>query len=477
MRTKNLFYHALIPSLLTCSGAVAQQAASSGASSTLSETEQTIQDIKNPAPWFSWGMDLRARNEYLDNTLTLDTDHPLSEQDYFRFRARLWSSVKPADGLSFNVRLATEPRVWMRPAGYTPQRGQSGTDWTEGVFDALNVQWKNVLGQPLTVTVGRQDILLGEGWLTGDGTPYDGSWTYYLDAARLTYELKDQHTVIETIGIIQSAKDDSWLPTINNQNRYTSEQHEKGAILNIVNTSIPELGINPYFIYKHDEDVHDDTAVGDNADIYTLGARFFGLLKEHWKYSVEGAYQFGEKQDLTVKYPDVSDEYRDISAFGANTKMFYLFKDKLNNQLGLNYEFISGDDPSTGGDEMFDCLWGRYPRWSEIGLYSFARETRVGQQANYHRFGPTWSINPIKDMEFSASYYAMFAQYDTPTRGAAGLFTNSDAFRGHFVSAILKYKFSRHLTGHLWSELQFPGDYYVNDKVMSFLRAELMFSF
>ena len=54
----------------------------------LSPTEQTISDIKNPASWMSWGADARLRNEYLDNTLTLNPDNPLAEQDYFRYRLR-----------------------------------------------------------------------------------------------------------------------------------------------------------------------------------------------------------------------------------------------------------------------------------------------------------------------------------------------------------------------------------------------------
>jgi len=490
MRTKAIAITIAVTGLLSWSASAQGQAAAAKPQaapaqgqpppSPPSRLEQQIKEIKNPAPWITWGGDFRARNEYLDTTLMLTEDHPLSEQDYFRFRARLYTSIKPVQDVSFNARLATEPRVWMKPAGYTPMRGQSGTDWTEGVIDTLNVQWKNILDLPFSATIGRQDLMLGEGWLTGDGTPYDGSWTYFLDAARLTYELKDQHTVIEAIGIIQSAEDDAWLPTINNQNRYFMEQHEKGAILNIVNTSMPAANINPYFIYKHDDKVNEPGAPagGDNADIYTLGARVSGVVREHWKYSVEGAYQFGEKQDLFIRYPEVSDDFRDINAFGLNTKFFYLFKDKLNCQLGFSYEYLSGDDPNTDEDEMFDVLWGRYPRWSEIGLYSFARETRVGQQANYHRFGPSWVFNPMKGMELSVNYYALFAAHDTPTReGSPTLFTHNDSFRGHFVAAALKHKFTPRLSGHLWGELQFPGDYYVNDHVMSFLRAELMFTF
>jgi Alginate export len=445
----------------------------------LSPAEQTIWAIKNPTSWMRWGGDLRVRNEYFNNTLTLDPYNPLAEQDYFRFRARIWAGMQPLTNVSVNVRLATEPREWMRPAGYTPYKGQSGLDWTEGIIDTLNVQWRNIGNMPVSVIVGRQDLMLGDGWLTGEGTPYDGSWSFYMDCARLTWELKDQHTTVEAIGICQTAKDDAWLPTINNQNRYLSEQNENGAILNVVNTSISVANLNGYFIYKHDDQVTDPKAPprGDNGDIYTLGGRVYGLVANHWKYSVEGAYQFGQKQDLFIQYPETSTEYRNLSAFGLNSRFTYIFEDKLNNALSVSYEYMTGDDPKTSGDEMFDNLWGRYPRWSDIGLYSFASETRVGQQANYHRMGTSWAITPMKSLDFTANYYALIADQSVATRGATGLFGNSDSFRGHFFSAVLKYKFSPHLSGHLCGEVELPGNYYVHDEMLSFLRAEVLLTF
>jgi hypothetical protein len=464
----------------------------------LSPAEQTIYDIKNPLPWMTWGGDFRARNEYFDNLISL-TPNPqqspnpklganavLHEQDYFRFRARVWTSITPVTDLSLNTRLATEPREWMKPAGYTPYKGRSGLDMTEGIFDNLNVQWRNILKQPLTATVGRQDIFLGDGWLVGDGTPQDGSWTYFLDSARVTYELKEQHTTLEGIGIIQDAKDNAWLPPINFTDRYLTEQNEKGAILSVANSSIKAANVTGYFFYKEDDKASGYSPSsppppgGDDAQIYTVGGRLTGALGNPWKYSVEGAYQFGRKQDTSVVNVDPSARttgFRDMDAFGANTRLTYSFKDKLNNQLSLSGEYLSGDNPNSKNDEMFDVLWGRWPRWSEIGLYSYAAETRVGQQANLIRFGPTWTINPTKKLEFNASYYALWAPEEVPTRGGAGLFSNSGHFRGHFAQAILKYKFSRHVSGHLWSEFLFPGNYYVSKTVMDFLRAEVMFTF
>ena len=494
IKAQSLAIIALGATLVVADAQTNQTAATAAAAAPeLSSTEQLLKDIKNPLSWMNWGADLRLRNEYFDNLLTLNPHAKLHEQDYFRFRGRVWTTITPVEDLSLNARLATEVREWMKPAGYSPVKGKVGPDYTEGVIDNFNVEWKNVASLPATLKVGRQDLFLGDGWLVGDGTPYDGSWTYYLDSARFTYDLKDQHTTIDVIGIMQEARDDAWLYPIGaDQNRYLTEQNEKGAILQIANSSIKEANLTGYFIYKNDNKVNDPnapssvTSVTDNADIFTLGGRLTGALSDNWKYSVEGAYQFGEKQDTALNKngsnvalsPSAQTTgYRDINAYGFNSKLSCLFKDPLNNRLDFSFEFLSGDSPSSQGDEMFDVLWGRWPRWSEIGLYSYAAETRIGQEANLIRFGPTWTINPIKKMEFSASYYALFAPESVPTREASPtLFTGTGNFRGHFASAVLKYKFTQHMSGHLWSEFLFPGDYYTSKTMIPFLRAEVMFT-
>ena len=116
----------------------------------LSETEQTIKDIKNPLPWLSWGADLRIREEYFDNILTLNPHNPLHLQSYMRFRSRLWASVTPIEDVSFNVRLANEAREWFLPAGYTAFKYRIGTEWkNSGMTIQKYIPW--VTARPLTV--------------------------------------------------------------------------------------------------------------------------------------------------------------------------------------------------------------------------------------------------------------------------------------------------------------------------------------
>ena len=197
---------------------------------------------------------------------------------------------------------------------------------------------------------------------------------------------------------------------------------------------------------------------------------------------MEGAYQFGSKFDPTLLHDDRAlAATRDIDAFGVNSSVSYLFNDSLSNQASLVFEYLSGDNPHTGKDEMFDVLWGRWPRWSELYIYSYPNETsgKIAQWNNLLRCGPSWNLVPLKDTTFSTTYNALFAPEAKPTREmVTTLFpTRGGNFRGHYLQAVLKHKFNSHISAHLWSEFVWMGDYYVHRDQMTFLRAEVALAF
>jgi hypothetical protein len=454
--------------------------------------EDFVKQAKNPTDWLTWGADLRLRSEYLDNSIRLSSGISLHEQDYFRFRGRLWTSVTPVTNLTFNARLSAEPREWMKPATsnpfspkpYTPSTANSGLEWRYGIMDALNIKWDKILDQPLSITAGRQDIMLGDAgdwWLVADGTPNDGSWTMYLDSMRMTYTANPIQTTFDAIYIYQNARPGDWIPTFgSSRNYYLTEQNEQGVILYVSNKSLKNVQVDGYFIYKRDNKALSN---GDNADIYTIGGKITGTPAEHWFYSVEGAYQFGNKQDATVNanYVNSTSDWREIAAYAGKTKLSYLFKDQMSNQVSLIGEFLSGDDPNTKNkDEMFDILWGRWPRWSEAMPFYYANETsgRMAQMNNLGRIGASWNITPIKDTTFSAMYNALLAPEQTPTRAVAtAQFSNNGNFRGHYVQAVLKHQFSKHMSAYVMGEGIWQGDYYAQRDLMTFVRAEINLTF
>lgn len=484
-------------SLPAADAATAPAAKSSG-------IEDFIKESKQPTSWMTWGGDLRIRDEYMDNAASLSSADRYSEFNVIRTRGRLWTSITPTTDLSLNARLAAEPRTFTTLAGYGPMKGTSGTEWRYGIIDNLNVKWTNVLSQPLSITAGRQDIAFGDywnWWLVADGTPGDGSWTYFFDSVRAGYEAKELKTKFDLVYIYQNARADEWLPTIDQPALHgtdypLTEQNEQGVIAYASNKSIQNTTLDGYFIYKRDNRetfARSGTpyASGDNANMYTFGARWIGTYADHWQPYLEGAYQFGNKEDTILGKADVPGTFadRDLRAYGLNAKLTYLFKDRLNNQIQILGEHLSGDNPdTTGTDEMFDILWGRWPRWSELYIYSYAPETsgKIAQLNNITRVGGGWSISPMKGMTFSTIYNALFAPENTPTRrvdvnpavpGVQNYFSKSGHFRGHYVQAVLKHQFNKHINAHLWAETIWQGDYYAQRDVMVFLRPEIMFTY
>jgi hypothetical protein len=461
--------------------------------------DQWVKDTKNLVVPLTWGADLRLRNEDVNNALTLNDAGARHEQDYFRFRERIWASAMPVTNVSVNLRLAAEQREWMKPSNAGQYGYRSGFEERYGILDNAYLKWNNIADQPLTLSAGRQDIALGDPddwWLVLDGTPGDGSWTFFLDSIRTTYELKEAQTKVDLIYIYQNARPDEWIPTIGESSDNTSplgkkpyyltEQNEQGVILYLSNKSVKDMQIDGYFIYKHDDK---QFANGDNADIYTIGSKITGTPADHWSYSAEGAYQFGNKQDATVQaaYVNSKTDWREISAYAGKLRVNYLFKDQMKNQVSLVGEFLSGDDPNTKGkDEMFDVLWGRWPRWTELGTWCYAAETsgKYLQMNNLGRVGLNWNVTPVKGLNFNAMYNALFAPESTPTRNITGTstsnpnrFSNDGNFRGHYLQGILKYQFNKYVTAQVKGEILFEGDYYAQRDVMSFLRTELTFVF
>jgi hypothetical protein len=178
----------------------------------------------------------------------------------------------------------------------------------------------------------------------------------------------------------------------------------------------------------------------------------------------EGAYQWGTRND------------RDLSAFGFNGRVTYSLLDPLSNRLHAGYEYLSGDDPDSRSDQAFDPLWGRWPQWSELMIYQWPLESRVGEATNLHRLNLGWGIQAHETTSFTLDYHALWAdEKSTRTLAQLASISGDDHFRGHLFTGWVKTKFNKHVAGHLVAEYLAPGHYYAENRRDDsyFVRAEL----
>lgn len=455
-----------------------------GAASISTASAQEAKDV------FTWGADLRLRWEFLDNATTLNDDLPGAQRSFARYRGRLWGQVAPNESVEAYGRLMWEGRYYANPDEFVipvPPRGPTNIiDTTYSgalLFDNLFVKLNRVGDLPLTLKLGRQDIFLGNGWLVADGTPLDGSRTFYFDAIRATYAAEAIGTTFDLIVLDNSNDTDRFPSTLNNKTEDQIEQDEQGVILYARNKSLmKDTDLDGFFIYKGDDAAQPLWRVNNGLDpfpsptrdgeTYTLGARIDSKLTPNWSLRAEAAFEWGDRFG------------RDLQALGFNGRGTYHLGDPLANRFHLGYEYLSGDDPRTADVEAFDPLWGRWPQWSELYQpYTFpiGNDSRTGEATNLQRVNLGWGMKPHPTTEVTLDYHALFANENTlgdrpvPVPG----FSKNGDFRGHLFTGWVKVKYDKHIAGHLVAEYFDPGDYYtkLRDDAAWYLRAEVFLTY
>ena len=430
---------------------------------------------------WSWGADLRLRWEYLDNATTLNEDLPGAERSFARYRGRLWGQVAPNDSFEAYARLMWEGRYYAQPDEVlVGGRNILDTSYVGGLmFDNLYVKANRIGGTPLTLKLGRQDIFLGNGWLVADGTPLDGSRTFYFDAARATWPAESIGTTFELIYLNQNSDTDRFPYTLNDTIEDQTEQDEQGVILYARNKSLlKDTDLDGFFIYKGDDPAQPLLRVNNGFDpfpsptrdgeTYALGGRIDSKLSPNWSVRAEAAVEWGNRFG------------QDLQGLGFNGRGTYHLGDPLANRFHLGYEYLSGDDPDTRDVEAFDPLWGRWPQWSELYQpYTFPIssrgrfDSRTGEATNLQRVNLGWGMKPHPTTEVTLDYHALFANENT--LGGLPGFSKNGSFRGHLFTGWVKTKLDKHIAGHLVAEYLNPGDYYDDsrDQDAWYLRAEV----
>jgi len=430
------------------------------------EEPDLLYNFHHPAPWLDMGADFRFRTHYGKNWTGLDDDARYKGEfantfNFQRYRSRWWTTSKLDENTTINTRVTWEFRTWDEP----PTRTQH-TDFDEIIIDNLNFKQKSFLELPTTLTFGRQDILLGQGWLVADGTPLDGSRTFYYDALRFTWDLGEK-TKLDTIYIHNEPESDWWLKPINDREKYVTQQEEDGVILYLTDKSSPTQ-LEGYFMYKNNNPVSPITgrsfnfpqgavnAFSKKADIFTFGGAAQAPINDNWNYRVEGAVQTGKSASPNPALT-ANDHEEDLLALGAKGNLEYCFKDDWDNRLHLTYEYLSGDDPDTKQVTSFNPLWGQWPQWSEL-YQPYVTQLEDNLVSNLHRVNFGHKFKPCKYFELLTDYHLLWADENTYQGNAR--FTDDGKFRGHLATIWGRYNITKNLKGNVVFEYLWPGNYY-----------------
>jgi len=379
----------------------------------------------------------RVRQESWDNTMSLD-EAAGDSSAYLRLRTSLGARWRPGAAWEINLRLTNENRVYLAPK--LDPRLKTDFNVHEVFFDQLNVRWRNPRGLPLTVTFGRQDMMLGEGFLIMDGGPLDGSRSGYFNGLRLDYALKNKNNL--TFFFVRQPRADTLLPVVNDKEQAMVEQEEQGFGF-YYSGRTNGTGLEAYLFRK------DAFTFGPlpGGALHVAGGRIAHPFNARLSLTAEAALQLGTRGQ---------ERRRGLGGY------FHLdrtsgWRFPLPALLTLGGIYLSGDDPTSSRHEGWDMAFSRWPKWSDSLIYLMAKETRVADWTNFISLYGQLLFEPAEKVKLSLAWHRLAA----PERWAtSALLAGSGKNRGGLFIAKITYDVSKNLAGRLIWEYFKPGNFY-----------------
>lgn len=403
----------------------------------------------------------RLRIETYDNVTDLN-NLGTANQSYTRAKSTLGLLWNISPDVSFTAKISNEFRKYLAPK-------KNPFHWNEVFFENFYLKANNILSG--TITIGRQEMVLGEGFIIKEGTPSDVSRDYYFNALRYDWKIDKANTI--TFFAVYQPKEDNLLPILNGMDIDASAQGENSYIINdqtetgagaYYSGDLGKVNLQGYYVWKK-IDFNGKKLVPESS-IHTIGSRVKNPFSDQISLAAEAAYQFGTCGDFNRS------AYAGYAYIDFKTNFEPAFLPKL---FTLGTIYLSGDDTATPDNEGWDAVFSRWPKWSVSYVSMLNKESgRASNWTNFISLYVKLEFNVAKDVDFIFQNHLWLApQKSLKTAMLSGDGTS----RGNYTAAIINYKFNGNMSGHvLWEHLE-PGDYYfTGHDNYNYVRMELIFN-
>ncbi|MCB2206330.1 hypothetical protein KQI65_16420 [bacterium] len=412
---------------------------------------------------FSFSVDHRSRLVSWDKGL-----FPVNgwEALFSRHRTIVGATWKPLSEIELHAALGNEFFSWYE--------SPDGRDFTldEIFFDNLYLRWKPE-AVPLTLTVGRQNMMFGEGFVMMDGSPLDGSRSIYFNALRADWVSQPGHT-LTAFALHQPPKEDL-LPVIHAVDRALFEEESNAVGVYYRGTLSDDDDLDAYYLLAGRRVDAGEGEVPRSADTYHMpGIRYTRSLHPRWRVTGEANVQLGRRSSAAhpggmaqqawswyayaswvplFESVDPADGSFPSSASSAGNGLRKA--PLLTCEAGM-YQYSGGGDADNGSpiSQQFAPLFARWPKWSESFIYTLiAIRGGVAEWTNvmapfvrcrWHIGGPL-TLRAMLQRLYSVSATSASWPGDDGGIGTLGILE-------------VKYDSGRGLTGHVLMERMFFDD-------------------
>lgn len=392
-----------------------------------------------------------------------DADQFLFSQITLRFDADL------TEGVSAVIELINE-RIWGAQG--------AGAGNANGRFD-LNqgyVSLQEFLYQPLTLTVGRQNLAYGNKMIIGDsatattnapGIINDLTLTVAFDAVRAVFDYAPY-----TVDVVYGKA---------NENRTWFRDDVTLFGTNIAYDWSSYNGVTEGYFWSTDKAPATGVGVTDRKNyVYTVGGRTQWDANDNWTFGLEAAYQFGDRRNVAAPLN------QHLSAYATQIITQYRFLNRYNAKLGFNFTYLSGDNGRTSGYNGWNAMFEDQLQAAGEIIHTLFTNT------NAQIFTLTGSYMPREDVTLGLLFTMLRLNHALGAGPGAG--TTYTAFQssgltyvtdenntdlGQEIDIYAIYDYTEDVQLKLSSALYFPGNAFdqVNDSMAYSVRGGIRVTF
>ncbi len=392
--------------------------------------------------------------------------HRTDAADYARTNTQLEVAADLTDNVSTVVNLVNQ-RDW-NATTFDGGAANTGAEF-DVELDLAYVKMKEIFYSPLTLTVGRQDIWLGRGFIIGNNnTSWDHqgnteadeySVTTAFDALRATLDFNPW-----TIDLVWSNINELGRDNANDRQLYVANVNYKFAEYNAV--------AEGYVVGENDRSQLSGATGTKANNTSTYGARVQFDPISQITLGGEYAYQTGSYQ-ATVSSPD-----RDRGAWALDLFGTYRFDYTWKPELTLEYVVFSGEPDVTAGSTQSYGAWNALYRGKFWTAYADFREFTYATSDPNDQAGST-------NVEFIQLAGTMKPLQDLLLYGGLTFLRNNESILaastdiGYEADVQATYDYTEDVSFSVLAAWFVPGGYYAspNDKTASELVSSVKVAF
>ena len=395
------------------------------------------------------GGHVRLRGYNFQNFWDFDSSKDGDNWSVFRLRSNIHVKADLGDNVTGFIQFANQN--YGEGTTYASKLDKWEADNTsDKVFvDNAYIDVNKFFGLPVSLRLGRQNLMYGTGFVLFDGQSQMASTSLYFDGVKLTWKITDR----SKLDLFYVKDQENERGNNNNDDITLSGAYFTGHC--------PVIGgQQELYVLNRDDQGFVSAAGGTGKNIWMYGIRLSNKFDCGVDYSAEFAYQNGY-------YDKGNNIHQDAAGYKLETGYAVPVSDTFKPRVFIGYTYLSGDESDSTDNEAWDVFYGGWPQFGDLLAWVYVNlgpgNPTTGRPLQYNRMSSTlgeaaYTNLCMPSIGINAKYGKLSGKISYTKLTFDETTGSQDDDFGDYYQIQARYQYSKHLSFAGYAAMIDPGD-------------------